>query len=264
MFLAKNVSFLYFLQKIGSDVDTEIGSSVDADIPEFGSSVDANIPELSSNVDADIPVKKSVLAWIPIFQEFSSSVDADISDKFQTIFETSLKKKHFLTFFFILNCKAIGSSGYQFRCGYQNPKGNRLLLEYQIPKEFGFSVDADIPVKDTRIGSDLDTNPTSKEIGFNMDAKISSVRFKTPSKYNRGLGHGMVDDFPLRLFIGWVSINELGVSHPSDFIEWADKFSSSDFIGWVSPSDFIRSGFLRIFIRLGEDDGWMMDGGWCI
>ncbi|POG82726.1 hypothetical protein GLOIN_2v1761638 [Rhizophagus irregularis DAOM 181602=DAOM 197198] len=34
--------------------------------------------------------------------------------------------------------------------------------------------------------------------------------------------------------------------------------------GQVSPSDFIRSGFLRIFIRLGEDDGWIMDGGWCI
>ncbi|PKY27865.1 hypothetical protein RhiirB3_443752 [Rhizophagus irregularis] len=32
----------------------------------------------------------------------------------------------------------------------------------------------------------------------------------------------------------------------------------------VFPSDFIRSGFLRIFIRLGEDDEWMMDGGWCI
>ncbi|CAB4430440.1 unnamed protein product [Rhizophagus irregularis] len=32
-------------------------------------------------------------------------------------------------------------------------------------------------------------------------------------------------------------------------------FPPSDFIGLVSPSDFIRSGFLRIFIRLGEDDG---------
>ncbi|PKK75002.1 hypothetical protein RhiirC2_774151 [Rhizophagus irregularis] len=52
---------------------------------------------------------------------------------------------------------------------------------------------------------------------------------------------------------------------------WMGGFSSSDFIGWadfslrtllncVSPLDFIRSGFLQIFIRLGEDDGWMVDG----
>ncbi|PKY17075.1 hypothetical protein RhiirB3_429601 [Rhizophagus irregularis] len=36
---------------------------------------------------------------------------------------------------------------------------------------------------------------------------------------------------------------------------WMGGFSPSDFIGLVSPSDFIRSNFLRIFILLGENDG---------
>ncbi|PKY29258.1 hypothetical protein RhiirB3_445821, partial [Rhizophagus irregularis] len=222
--------------KIGSDVDTVSLSK-----------------EIGSSVDADIPVKKSVLVWIPIFQEFGSSVDADIPDK------------------------AISSSGYQFRCGYQNPKENRLLLEYQIPKEFGSNVNADIPVKDTRISSDLNTNLTSKEIGSDMNAKIFLVRFqdefnmafrrfKTPSKYNRGLRYGMVDGFHFRLMdrispfdflLDGFPLTNWGF--PPFGLYWMGGFSSSDFIGWVSPSDFIRSGFLRIFIRLGEDDGWMMD-----
>ncbi|CAB4445886.1 unnamed protein product [Rhizophagus irregularis] len=74
-------------------------------------------------------------------------------------------------------------------------------------------------------------------------------------------------------FIGWA-----GSPPPWNFIGWAGfhyrfgdfpfglywmggfpltnwGFPPSDFIGLVSPSDFIRSGFLRIFIRLGEDDG---------
>ncbi|CAB4428060.1 unnamed protein product [Rhizophagus irregularis] len=65
--------------------------------------------------------------------------------------------------------------------------------------------------------------------------------------------------FPLRTLLdGRVSINKLGIS-PSDFIGLVSinelGISPSDFIGLVFPSDFIRSGFLWIFIRLGEDDG---------
>ncbi|CAB4445885.1 unnamed protein product [Rhizophagus irregularis] len=58
-----------------------------------------------------------------------------------------------------------------------------------------------------------------------------------------------------------VSIIELAGSPPLE-LYWMGGFPltnwgfpPSDFIGLVSPSDFIRSGFLRIFIRLGEDDG---------
>ncbi|PKK58515.1 hypothetical protein RhiirC2_796176 [Rhizophagus irregularis] len=176
-----------------------------------------------------------------------------------------------------------------------NFKGNWLLLGYRIPKEIGSGMDtdeigsyldtdfqrksrnsnmnADIPDKDTENRLQFGyQNPAGKlapnwipescrelaliwipilqEIGSSMDAKIFSVRFwdefnmafqrfKTPSKYNRSLRYGMVDGFHFGL-IDRVSINELE----------------------VSPLDFIRSGFLWIFIRLGEDDGWMMDGGW--
>ncbi|CAB5199190.1 unnamed protein product [Rhizophagus irregularis] len=41
-------------------------------------------------------------------------------------------------------------------------------------------------------------------------------------------------------------------------------FPPSDFLLDGFPLSIWGSGFLRIFIRLGEDDGWMVDGGWCI
>ncbi|CAB5371199.1 unnamed protein product [Rhizophagus irregularis] len=49
MFLAKNVSFLYFLQEIGSGVDTEI------------------LKEIASYLDTEFQ-RNSAPAWTPIFQ----------------------------------------------------------------------------------------------------------------------------------------------------------------------------------------------------
>ncbi|CAB5390669.1 unnamed protein product [Rhizophagus irregularis] len=49
----------------------------------------------------------------------------------------------------------------------------------------------------------------------------------------------------------------------SDYIQHIWGTMNLDFLHFqVFPLDFIRSGFLWIFIRLGEDDGWMMDSGW--
>ncbi|POG80138.1 hypothetical protein GLOIN_2v1764928 [Rhizophagus irregularis DAOM 181602=DAOM 197198] len=129
----------------------------------------------------------------------------------------------------------------------------------------------------SEIGSNLDTR-IPQEISSDMDAKISSVRFrdefnmafrrfKTSSKYNRGLGHGMVDGFHFGLMdrispfdflldgFPLTNWDKFQVSHPSDFIGWADFLLRTLLDGRISPSDFIRSG---------EDDGWMMDGEWCI
>ncbi|PKC67047.1 hypothetical protein RhiirA1_458921 [Rhizophagus irregularis] len=167
---------------------------------------------------------------------------------------------------------------------YLDTEFQRNLAPSDTVKEIGSNLDTRIPQK---IGSDLDTNPTSKEISSDMDAKISSVRFrdefnmafrrfKTSSKYNRGLGHGMVDGFHFGLMdrispfdflldgFPLTNWDKFQVSHPSDFIGWADFLLRTLLDGRISPSDFIRSGFLQIFIRLGEDDGWMMDGEWCI
>ncbi|CAB4430441.1 unnamed protein product [Rhizophagus irregularis] len=61
--------------------------------------------------------------------------------------------------------------------------------------------------------------------------------------------------FPPWNFIGWAGFPPLELYWMGGFPLTNWGFPPSDFIGLVSPSDFIRSGFLRIFIRLGEDDG---------
>ncbi|CAB4419616.1 unnamed protein product [Rhizophagus irregularis] len=104
--------------------------------------------------------RKSVPAWIPIFQEFGSNVDTDIPDKFQNkCFETSLKTKRFLiknVFFYYFYL------------------GNRFQRGYRFPRN---SVPAWIPI--------------FQEIGSNVDADIPGNRLQRGRRYSRDIGSGV-------------------------------------------------------------------------
>ncbi|CAB4403361.1 unnamed protein product [Rhizophagus irregularis] len=129
--------------------------------------------------------RKSVPAWIPIFQEFGSNVDTNIPDKFQNkCFETSLKTKRFLikNVFFLL---------FLFR--------KSVPAWIPFPKEFGSGVDTDIPGNRLQcgrrysrksaptwtpifqeFGSSVDTESQDKDIGSGVNTE--SQRFEWASE----------------------------------------------------------------------------------
>ncbi|UZO25683.1 uncharacterized protein OCT59_017945 [Rhizophagus irregularis] len=77
-----------------------------------------------------------------------------------------------------------------------------------------------------------------------------SFKVRLPLQADRSIFHYRIDRFPPCDFIGWA---DFPLRTLLDGRVLDGQVSIIEFAGF--PSDFIRSGFLRTFIRLGENDG---------
>ncbi|UZO16230.1 uncharacterized protein OCT59_007619 [Rhizophagus irregularis] len=233
-------------------------NSVPAWIPIFqgiGSDVDTESQRNRFQRGYRIP-KESVPAWIPNPKRISSSVNAE----FQRILvpawipnpKVKFRKKSFETF---LNNVFLTKKTFFFIyfCGKSVP------VWIPFPRN---SAPTRTPIFQECSSVDTESQRIRLQRGRRYSRKSAPTWtpiFQVQLSVLDFLGFGYIlVGFGLGLWIYGFSFRFLGVGYIGFGLQFPLRIfglvlSPSDFIGWV--------GFFQTFIRLDEDDGWMMDGG---